>query len=115
MSEYVSPLRSLLSNNFFFLLLPTTVSFQLITSLLTGSWQFVIFLPTKSLLPQHDCFPAQADGDTTQRIQHLPCAIHAKILLPRSGPHPKQIVLVGHLQTQPLLSPLPSPGPFKDH
>lgn len=36
-------------------------------------------------------------------------------LLPRSGPHPKQIVLVGPLQTQPLLSPLPLPGQLKDH
>lgn len=85
MPEYVSPLRSLLSNNFFFLLLPTTVSFKLITfRLLTDSWQFVISLPTKGLL--YTSFHTmvallhKADGDITQRIQDLPWAIHANRL-----------------------------------
>ncbi|XP_059333681.1 uncharacterized oxidoreductase ZK1290.5-like [Ammospiza nelsoni] len=61
---------------------------QLVTfPLLTGSWQFVIFLATKGLfhtsVPQCDCFPAQADGDTTQNTGFAMCNPCQQALLPR--------------------------------
>lgn len=110
--EYVSPLRSLLSNNFFSLLLPTTVSLQLVTfPLLTGSWQFVIFLPTKGLL--HTSFHSMTASlhklmvtPHTQNTGLAICSPCQQALLPRSGPHPKQhpkfwLVATNPAPTQP--------------